>query len=539
MAAATPSWSREQDEMLATAVTDRDVTIMGGRLRHAFAWWASWCESSLILSVIANGYWLPWKAFSLPPFRDQNHAGVLKHTDFTRSAIQELLTSGAAEVASSSSAVTCISPLNVAEQRNKCRLILDLRKVNQYLIVPKFKYEVLLRVAELAKPGDWMFSVDLKSGYHHIDIHSSCWSFLGFHFEGTDYFFKSLPFGLATAPFLFTQLIKQLARKWRAQGIRVIPYVDDILFLCDSEQDARLKSGAIIRDLKESGLVINAKKSHLAATQRLHFLGMELDTASGRFTIGQERKAQLTQALRVLLLAYERNQRVSIRLVARVTGILASMALALGTTARSFSHQLLTLINEAPSWNARVTLTSETFTDQIQGRHVLIRVDNQGVFFILRKGGSRQPELNLLCKAIVAICMAHETRLAIEWIPRALNAHADALSKLEDHDDYSLKLPWFRLLDRRWGSHTIDLFANANNAQLNICHKCIFARLGIRARLRISATEPHPRDPAPCRTHECHNDAGHSRMDRRCLVAPNQTLPTHLGNRHFLHPLSC
>ncbi|CAI7907161.1 unnamed protein product [Closterium sp. NIES-54] len=365
MAAATPSWSGEHDEMLATAVTDRDVTIMGGRLRQAFAWWASWCESSLILSVIANGYWLPWKAFSPPPFRDQNHAGVLKHTDFTRSAIQELLTSGAAAVASSSSAVTCISPLNVAEQRNKCRLILDLRKVNQYLIVPKFKYEGLLRVAELAKPDNWMFSVDLKSGYHHIDIHSPCWSFLGFHFEGTDYFFKSLPFGLATAPFLFTQLIKQLAWKWRAQGIRVIPYVDDILFLRDSEQDARLKSGVVIRDLKESGLVINAKKSHLAATQRLHFLRMELDTASGRFTIGQERKAQLIQALRVLLLAYERNQRVSIRLVARVTGILASMALALGATARSFSHQLSTLINEAPSWNARVTLTSEV-RDELQ-----------------------------------------------------------------------------------------------------------------------------------------------------------------------------
>ncbi|CAI7820668.1 unnamed protein product [Closterium sp. NIES-54] len=213
----------------------------------------------------------------------------------------------------------------------------------------------------MAKPGDWMFS----AGYHHIDIHSSCWSFLGFHFEGTDYFFKSLPFGLATAPFLFTQLIKQLARKWRAQGIRVIPYVDDILFLCDSEQEARLKSGAVIRDLKESGLVINAKKSHLAATQRLHFLEMELDTASERFSIGQERKAQLTQALRVLLRAYERNQRVSIRLVTRVTGILASMALALGAAARSFSHQLLTIINEAPSWNARVTLTLEV-RDELQ-----------------------------------------------------------------------------------------------------------------------------------------------------------------------------
>ncbi|GJP50727.1 hypothetical protein CLOM_g9872, partial [Closterium sp. NIES-68] len=52
-----------------------------------------------------------------------------------------------------------------------------LRKVNNYLDIPKFKYEGL---AELIRPGDWMFSIDLKSGYHHVEIHPSCWKFLGF-----------------------------------------------------------------------------------------------------------------------------------------------------------------------------------------------------------------------------------------------------------------------------------------------------------------------------------------------------------------------
>ncbi|CAI7892098.1 unnamed protein product [Closterium sp. NIES-53] len=452
----------------------------------------------------------------------------------------------AAAVAEGPLLVACTSPLNVVEQRDKCRLILDLRKVNQYLVIPEFKYEGLARVTELAQPGDWMFSIDLKSGYHHVDIHPSCWKFLGFHFDSTDYYFKSLPFGLATTPFLFTQLIKQLARKWRAQGTRVILYVDDILFLCQSKENARATRNAIIRDLRQSGLVINAKKSHLTPTQKLQFLGMELDTQSGRFTIGPERRAQLMHTLRVLLTAYERGQRIPIRLVARVTGILASMALALGTTARAFGHQLLELINTAPSWNGRTHLTLEacdelkfwldnfdpfngapfhmphsidtvihvdasahswgatlasfpgenlqgsspmphellttsstrrelegvlwalrTFSNQIQGLHVLMRVDNQGVFFILRKGGSGQPELTLLCKSIIALCMANEIRLAIEWIPLTLNVEADALSKLEDNDDYSLKLPWFRLLERRWGPHTVDLFTNAINAQLS------------------------------------------------------------------------
>ncbi|CAI7853075.1 unnamed protein product [Closterium sp. NIES-54] len=135
--------------------------------------------------------------------------------------------------------LTCISPLNVVEEKDKCRLILDMRKVNANLIVPKFKYEGLSRVADLARVGDWMFSIDIKSGYHHIDIHPSCWKFLGFEFDRRAYAFRSLPFGLATASFVFMQLVKQLARRWREQGMRLVPYVDDILFICQSKAGIR------------------------------------------------------------------------------------------------------------------------------------------------------------------------------------------------------------------------------------------------------------------------------------------------------------
>ncbi|CAI7919529.1 unnamed protein product, partial [Closterium sp. NIES-54] len=383
------------------------------------------------------------------------------------------------------SKLTCISPLNVVEQREKCRLILDLRKVNTNLIVPKFKYEGLSRVADVARAGDWMFSVDLKSGYHHIDIHPSCWKFLGFGFDGRTYSFRSLPFGLATAPFVFTQLIKQLARRWREQGIRVVPYVDDILFLCQSKAHAQATCHRVIMDLKAAGLVINAKKSQLSPSQHLRFL---------------------------------------VRQVARITGMLASMGVALGATARAFSHAMLQVINDAPSWKSSViipppaaeelnfwleefdrfngapfhvrnsydavihvdasahswgaTLTTflggleeasatmpeplratsstwreiegvlwalQTYSSKITHKHVLVRVDNQGVFFILRKGGSRSPDLTTACQGIIRTCMEHGTRLIIEWIPRELNSHTDELSKAVDHDDYSLKTPWFRI----------------------------------------------------------------------------------------------
>ncbi|CAI7813722.1 unnamed protein product, partial [Closterium sp. NIES-53] len=106
-----------------------------------------------------------------------------------------------------------------------------------------------------------------------------------------------------------------------------------------------------------------------------------------------------------------------------------------------------------------------TFMDRLRHGHTLVRVDNQGVMFILRKGGLRNNELTLTCKEIITLC-TDNVRLAIEWIPRDHNTCADELSKLQDHDDYTLKQPWFRLLDRRWGPHSVDLFANAHNTLL-------------------------------------------------------------------------
>ncbi|CAI7815931.1 unnamed protein product [Closterium sp. NIES-53] len=260
---------------------------MRGRLRATFAWWSSWCPCSLVLSVIAKGYWLPWSHGPPQPFHNRNHVGVNTHATFTLTAIQELIETGAA-VSMPATELMCTSPLNVVEQKDKCRLILDLRKVNANLIVPKFKYEGLSHVADLAHVGVWMFSIDLKSGYHHIDIHPSCWKFIGFEFEKRTYAFCSLPFGLATAPFICTQLIEQLAWCWREQGIRVIPYVDDILFLCQSKAHAQAICQRVILDLKEAGLVINAKKSQLSPSQRLRFLGVELETDTGRFSIGPD-----------------------------------------------------------------------------------------------------------------------------------------------------------------------------------------------------------------------------------------------------------
>jgi hypothetical protein len=67
----------------------------------------------------------------------------------------------------------------------------------------------------------------MKSGYHHIDICSEHEQFLGFQWAFNSakprYFcFTVLPFGLSSAPYLFTKLFKPLVRHWRSRGFRIV-----------------------------------------------------------------------------------------------------------------------------------------------------------------------------------------------------------------------------------------------------------------------------------------------------------------------------
>ena len=73
------------------------------------------------------------------------------------------------------------SPLSVViSNSGKKRLVIDLRYLNQHLLREKFKYEDLRSAMLMFEKGDFMFSFDLKAGYHHVDIHKKHWQYLGF-----------------------------------------------------------------------------------------------------------------------------------------------------------------------------------------------------------------------------------------------------------------------------------------------------------------------------------------------------------------------
>ena len=116
--------------------------------------------------------------------------------------------------------------------------------------------------------GDYVITFDLKSGYHHVDINEEHWRYLGFYWKKQFYVFKVLPFGLSTACYAFTKLLRPLVRYWQSKGIRAVLYIDDGIVAFSTLELAPGDSIAQVReDISEAGLTINVHKSCFSPSQ--------------------------------------------------------------------------------------------------------------------------------------------------------------------------------------------------------------------------------------------------------------------------------
>jgi hypothetical protein len=189
-------------------------------------------------------------------------------------------------------------------------------------------------LTDLADLDDLMFSLDLASGYHQVDMDPRYYTYLGFQWDGEFYVFRVLPFGLASAPWCFTKIMRTISLCLRFRGVRLINYLDDFLFLVSDSQSTAHRQ-LVLDTFKSAGLAINESKSHLQFTRLLTHLGFVIDLDSGSFEVPLERWENLQQLITVAL----SRQKVLVHLLSRIAGHLSSMILAIGPIALIKSRQ--------------------------------------------------------------------------------------------------------------------------------------------------------------------------------------------------------
>ena len=226
-----------------------------GRLRNSLKHWEKANVNAHIKAVIEDGYRIPFR--TLPEvFHLKNNRSAIENDIFVSREIEKLQRKGCiSEVVHKP---TCVSPLTVAFNKNgKPRLVLDCRDVNPHLLQFKFKYEDVSIAKQIFQTGDFLFSFDLKSAYHHIEIFEQHKTYLGFAWEKEGrtlyYQFTVLPFGLATAPYIFTKTMKVILTFWRSMGHKVIMFLDDGLAGSSNFDQSLICSKVIQKSLQDFG----------------------------------------------------------------------------------------------------------------------------------------------------------------------------------------------------------------------------------------------------------------------------------------------
>ena len=110
-----------------------------------------------------------------------------------------------------------------------------------------------------------------------------------------------LPFGLATAPRVFTSLMKPILFLCHHRGLCIVISLDDILVLICSKQVGKRACLFLCSLLVHLGLHINFSKSDLHLSQSFNILGLCLDTVHMSVSLPLDKLADIQQLALSLL----------------------------------------------------------------------------------------------------------------------------------------------------------------------------------------------------------------------------------------------
>ena len=203
------------------------------------------------------------------------------------------------------------------------------------------------------------FPFDLKSGYHHVDIFPDYRKYLAFSWDfgngHTRYFqFTVLPFGISSAPYIFTKLLKPLETHWRAHGIPIAIFFDDGVGAGSSLEAAKFNSSFVRSDLSRCGFEINHEKSNWEPMNRFSWIGYNIDTHTGFIFANDSRIQKLYSDLNDICANLELSDFVHVKEIASVVGQITSMTASCGNVAQIMTRYLHLIINSRRSWNSAV-----------------------------------------------------------------------------------------------------------------------------------------------------------------------------------------
>ena len=144
------------------------------------------------------------------------------------------------------------------------RLILKLRE--------HFKMETLKSVLTLVTPNCYFGTLDIKDAYYSIPVSRDSQGWLVFHWQNTFYAFTVLANGLASAPRVYTKVLKPVFSSLRKVGFCNSTYIDDSLLKGDDRDSCSENICETLELVDTLGFTVHPDKSILIPTQEIVFI---------------------------------------------------------------------------------------------------------------------------------------------------------------------------------------------------------------------------------------------------------------------------
>ena len=312
-----------------------------------------------ILRYIQEGVYIPFH--SIPPVSEvENHNLHHEEKLFVNSKLNEYLEKG--YISQVSVKPICISAIGCAKKKGpeKFRLINDMRVVNQYINVPKVRYEDLSLLPDTVKRHDLYASIDLKDGFNQIPIKPEFRKYFGFKWNSVFYQWNVLNFGCSISPYLFTKILRPVVQYLRESGVRCLLYVDDFL-ICGSKTLVKENVQFSVDTLEDLGFKVNFQKSNLDPANSIEYLGLLIENDIEGVPILKVPKSKI-QKIRKDINRLLKSEYISARVLAKVCGQCNFVCRAT-LPGRLMLRNVYRLLKSKNTWESRLILDEGSIKD--------------------------------------------------------------------------------------------------------------------------------------------------------------------------------
>lgn len=200
------------------------------------------------------------------------------------------------------------------------RFILNLKNLNKFIKTSHFKIEDLRTAVKLMSKNYFLATIDMKDAYFLINMNSTSRKYLRFIWGEKTYQFNVLPFGINTAPYIFTKLLKPVVKLLRSAGYLSTIYLDDILLIGRSYNECANNVNVTLNLLQALGFIINWEKSNLTPSTSCKFLGFIINTHTMQIGLPTDKQHRVKKELE----SFAKRSRCKIRRFAELIGLLIS-----------------------------------------------------------------------------------------------------------------------------------------------------------------------------------------------------------------------